>query len=515
MRITSSFNGLASVLEIDKDEALIGRPSPTGLPDIDLSADITVSRKHARIWRQADGFWVEDFNSKYGTLVNGVKITYQRQLHPGDVIRIGETTLQVEIPPPLFNATVTSDDNTPTVHISTIIDANAPTLIPVATADTEIKNRLSLLFDLPLQFGAQARLEELLPIIIQRVVEVLPGAERGALLLWDRRHDKLLLKAHVGSDEPSVSQTLAKRAMSEGRGFIWRRGLDGDSGESMRRLQIESGMYAPLLWKGQALGVLCVDNPHRDSAFSEEDLRFMLAIAHYAAMAVMNHQLQDELKQNAKVLERLLTNFSPKIREKIIEKNRLGRLRPGGEKSEVTILFSDMRGFTKTCAGLDTEDIVDMLYDYFSVLVEAIFKHDGTIDKFVGDAVLAIFGSPEPDSHQHEKAVQAALAMQAATTELNTRRAARGEAVCEIGIGVHCGEVFHGFIGAADRMEFTVIGDAVNRASRYCNGAKAGEVLISPDVYQRVFRLVQSEKLMIPTKHEGDIGAYRVKGLKA
>ena len=98
MRITSFYNGQETVLEIAKDEAVIGRPSPAGLPDIDLSADVTVSRKHARIWQQEDGCWIEDFGSKYGTQVNGVKIDYHRMLKPGDTILIGETTLRVESP---------------------------------------------------------------------------------------------------------------------------------------------------------------------------------------------------------------------------------------------------------------------------------------------------------------------------------------------------------------------------------------------------------------------------------
>jgi len=153
---------------------------------------------------------------------------------------------------------------------------------------------------------------------------------------------------------------------------------------------------------------------------------------------------------------------------------------------------------------------VDLLNECFASLVEAIFKYDGTVDKYIGDAILAVFGSPEPDPQQHDKAVRAALEMQAAMTDLNETRARRGDVTCQIGIGVHCGEVLHGFIGTAERMEFTVIGDAVNRTSRYCDGAGPGEVLISPEVYELVWRQVEAERTSIPTKHEGDLPAYRV-----
>jgi adenylate cyclase len=104
--------------------------------------------------------------------------------------------------------------------------------------------------------------------------------------------------------------------------------------------------------------------------------------------------------------------------------------------------------------------------------------------------------------------------MQEAVRKLNEARAARNRATCQIGIGIHCGEVLHGFIGSPERMEFTVIGDAVNRAARYCDGAQAGEILISPEVHQHAWRAVRTESTSIPTKHEGDLPAFRVTGTK-
>src|SRR5262249_54963334 len=132
----------------------------------------------------------------------------------------------------------------------------------------------------------------------------------------------------------------------------------------------------------------------------------------------------------------------------------------------------------------------------------------------VGDSILAVFGSPDPDPRQHEKAVRASLAMQAAMKQTSATRALRHDPTCEVGIGVHCGEVVHGFIGSSERLEFTVLGDAGNRAARYCGAAGSSEILISPEVHQRVWKFVQADPVSIKTKHESEWPAFRLKGLK-
>ena len=110
--------------------------------------------------------------------------------------------------------------------------------------------------------------------------------------------------------------------------------------------------------------------------------------------------------------------------------------------------------------------------------------------------------------------MRATLAIQQAVQDTSQLRAARGDVTCQVRVAVHSGEVFHGFVGSAERLEFTVIGDAVNRASRFCDGAQRGEVVISPEVYQRVFKLVRAEKTTIATKYEGDLTADRVRAIK-
>jgi len=369
-------------------------------------------------------------------------------------------------------------------------------------------SRFTLLCELPSQIEKETCIEPILQRFLTGLIDAIPGAIGGAVLMKGSNEEELLLKAHVSKGEPWVNLAAANRAMDTKQGFITRPETDSDNQEGA------FGMYAPLIWRGEVLGVMCVDGADACHSFESDDLKILVAVAQYTCLIINDLQMQEDLKRNAALLERLLTNFSPKVRSRLLDRARRGRLQLGGERSEVTLLFSDIRNFTSIAAGMDTNDVLEMLNQCFSVSSDSIFKFDGTIDKFIGDAVLAVFGSPDPDPQQHGNALRAALRMQEAMAELNRQRAARGQMTCEIGIGVHCGEVLHGFVGAAERMEFTVIGNVVNRASRYCSGAKAGEILISSEVYQRVWQRVETSQTTIQTKHEGPLLAYKVKGLK-
>jgi adenylate cyclase len=374
--------------------------------------------------------------------------------------------------------------------------------------------RAAFLYELPLLFGKGGTAAELLQVVVSRLADVIPAVTHAALLVRDRVTGELNLEAHLPPGTPAASLQLAEQVLSSKQGLLWVRG-ETQPTASLDLHNIHSGIYAPMLWEGQSLGVVALSSTDAQRVLTPQDLRLVVAAAHHAAMTLANRQFQGDLQRKTELLEHLLANFSPRIRTLLLERASHGRLRLGGQKSIVTILNSDIRGFTKLTAGLPTDVVLDMLNDYFAVLVNAIFQFDGTVDKFIGDGILAVFGSPEPDPAHHEKAAQAALAMQQAMRECNEARSARGLVTCEIGIGIHSGEVLHGFVGSTDRMEFTVIGDAVNRAARYCAGAKGGEILLSPEIYQHLWKSTEVEAGKIETKHEGDFQVYRLKGMKA
>ncbi|MGB1288392.1 MAG: adenylate/guanylate cyclase domain-containing protein, partial [Aggregatilineales bacterium] len=183
-------------------------------------------------------------------------------------------------------------------------------------------------------------------------------------------------------------------------------------------------------------------------------------------------------------------------------------LRHGGRlMASVSIMVVDVRGFTAYSTGLPPKEVMQNLNTMLDTLVPIIFEYDGTIDKYTGDGILAVFGSPHPDPDHIRKAVDAGLAMQSAMTTL--------QVPFEIGIGIHSGEVVHGFLGSAERLEYTVIGDTVNKASRHCDGARPGDVLVSEAIYTAIQPFVKAELETIPSKYpqrEPDIDAYRIIG---
>ncbi|HXG68122.1 MAG TPA: adenylate/guanylate cyclase domain-containing protein, partial [Blastocatellia bacterium] len=462
----------------------------------------------------------------------------RRQLQPPDKINIGQTTLYVQQyagfnpPPPTLPAGPRDEYDVLPFDIlaeslktkAEFLDANAPALDPHKSVPGINARRLTLFYELALRFGEETHLDSLLQLIVEQVMQTISGAKRGALLLKDRHLGRLLLKAAMPVGFQAVSQTIAQQSMQQRKAFIWpppappsdvHEVVTKPLLDTIIHHNLKSTMYAPLTWKNEVLGVVCVDNPETPGAFDSDDLRLLQAVAHHAAMAVAHHYAQDDLRRHVEFTSLLFSSrFPPRVREKLMREAAVGALPIGTRRSPVTILIADIRGFTNLTARLGPGRTSDLLNEYFPALINAVFAHEGTIERFMGDSIFAVFGSPEPDLNQHENAVRAALAMQEAVEAISEMRRRRGAETCGIGIGIDCGEVLHGFIGNAERMEFAVIGDAANHASRYCAGAGGGQIIISPAMAQSVWNMVNLEKVSVQTKHEGIFAAYQVTGCK-
>jgi adenylate cyclase len=187
-----------------------------------------------------------------------------------------------------------------------------------------------------------------------------------------------------------------------------------------------------------------------------------------------------------------------------------------GEHRDVTVLFCDIRGFTPVAETLAPEEVVELLNHFYDLMVEATFKHDGTLDKFLGDGVMAVFGAPLYHPDHAFMAARTALAMQAGIRELSARRVSAGKPPLAIGIGLNAGEVMAGTVGTSARMEYTVVGDSVNLAARLESRAAPGQILMSGETFARLNGSAHGRCLgRSPVKgRDGEIETWELLGLR-
>jgi adenylate cyclase len=526
MRIVCLFRDTQKVWETPEKEIVFGR-SEEKLPIIlDLSPDQRVSRMHGRIWEESGLYWIEDLNSSRGTQVNGVEIKGKgkQQLRPHDAIVAGQTSLRVDFDDSkrlagqtnyLEHGTFLLPEKCHTesgVAIAKDVDTTAvePILPPERGGDNSAR-RFKMVCDLPFHLATKTTLETLLPALIDQLVELFSGAKSWALILHDRETDELVLKAYHYVQRTYLSESLVRRVMAERKALIWKKSSTEDTGENPRRNGMEVGMYAPLLWQGESLGAICTGARDAESEVTDEDVKLLVLFAQYAAMAIASQRLQEKLRHEAIVKANLLRQFSPTVANYLL--THRSRRKVGARRSEVSILHANIRNLVEMAPEPEPNEVAAMASDFLKVLIPAIFANHGTLLRYA-DGISAIFGSPETDARQVEHAVRAALQMQVAVSKLNESRELGSAPRIHCGIGIHCGEFVHGFIGAFEQLEFTVFGPAVEEAARYCSAAAATEILISPEVYERVRQFVEAEQATIQTAGEGSLKAYRVRGLK-
>jgi class 3 adenylate cyclase/pSer/pThr/pTyr-binding forkhead associated (FHA) protein len=510
LKVTINFADSPTTVYLEGTDFLIGRKASFHQPDLCLNLDLTVSPKHLQLWWKEGRWWLRKLSGAGILQVNGEEVSTPRALEPADRVRLGKCILELEevdrIPPGhrSGNAKVQvnqkgkpAEDPDATESEASEDTPEKPKRAPIkfdlTRADAQPK--ISNLFELPNEISHEPDLKQLCRIALKKALDVIAAADKGIFLSFDPATNSLAMRACIPASAPALREELIMRAVGEKKGFIWHGGR-------------EQAMFAPLIWEEQIMGVISVEGADSAAKFIEDDLSYLTAISHYSAAAISNSLLKKDLHEQNQIQERLLANFSKPLRRTLIEKARAGKLTPGGVRSDVTLLLSDLRGYTATSADMSPEEVVEMLNDYYSELVGVVMDYQGTIDKFIGDAILAVFGSPEKDPHQEINAVRTAAVMQETIKYVNERRAADGKKFCDLGIGLHRGEVLHGFIGSEERLEFTVIGDAVNRAARLCDGAGSGQVLVSPELKESVADRFKFDPCDIVDKHGVEIPAF-------
>jgi adenylate cyclase len=277
---------------------------------------------------------------------------------------------------------------------------------------------------------------------------------------------------------PTLSRMVVRRVMRE-RVAILAADATTDPGlgvtDSILRFNIRSFMCAPLWNRDNVIGVLYVDSP-RSGQFRAEDLDAFTALANAAAVAIEQARLSSQLLEETRRRERLQRYHSPAVVSRIIHASDAEDAL-GAQERDVTVMFCDLVGFTAMCEHMAPVQAATLLNGFLTRMTDVVFEHEGTLDKFIGDALLAVFGAPFDQPKHALSAVRAAIAMRRALTDLN--RSQEGPDLA-MRIAINSGIALTGDIGSPRRREFTVLGDVVNTASRIEGEvAGAGDIVIT------------------------------------
>ncbi|MBX2810805.1 MAG: FHA domain-containing protein [Myxococcales bacterium] len=484
--------------------------------------DREISKQHALIERRFGDWLVRDLDSSNGTFLNNRRIQ-EAPLRHGDELSLGSMRLSfvVERPEqtkesPRDLVTILPQDPGRSTHIHAKIEGDDLDFRPASeVVDVEILRgdyeKLRLTHELS-RIGLTTDIKSLLSKTLDVVFGMLP-ADNGVIMLVDE--DTRTLVPHTVRQRPGqsgpkhgilLSSTIVNASLQE-RASV----LSSDAfldprfsgAESIIAQGIRAAMCVPLVAHDKVLGIMHLDSRERVGAFTEKDLQLLQAIATQTAIAIQNVRLLRQVEQEAQTRGQLSRFLPPHVVEEMVQ----GKGRPitkRGREVDASVVFCDIRGFTRMSESVGPHEIVELLNEYFERLVEIVFRYEGVLDKFIGDALMASWGTLEGEdvgvSAFH--AVAAAIEFRDAIQQLNSERQERGQAPIPMGVGVNTGRLVAGYMGAKRRLEFTVIGDTVNTASRICGIADGGQVLLSEATYNLVAERVEAEFL----------GARRVKG---
>lgn len=503
--------------------------------------DRVVSKAHAAVEKAADGgFVLFDGGSRNGTYLNGELINGSSRLRNGDKITIGSTDLYFYDEPktePLHKRVTIHADGLETHIRSRVAPIDDEKFLPEAKIqDVSVLRRdyekLRIANELNQSIGLEMDLNALMRKILEKAFEIFP-ADRGVILLRrtqarelgailsDEDDELVPMIVHSRSGDADlenvrISRTILNEILEEKQAVLSSDAMMDSrfsKSHSIVLEQIRSTMSVPLMHDDEVLGVFHLDSRIARGAFTEKDLQILSGFARQAAMMIEHNRLLKKMREDLLAKEHLNRLLSPQLVEEVLS----GRmeLKKGGELRTATVVFADIRSFTTLSERMAPQDIVTMLNEYFELMVDVVFKYNGTLDKFVGDEIMAIWGAPLYREDDAARAVMAAVEMQSVLAEFNRERRTMGMTTINIGVGLNTGEVVAGYVGSTRSMDYTVIGNTVNTAARFCSAAGPGEILIGEGTHSSTAHLFETEKLP-PTKLKGKfehVDIFRVVGL--
>ena len=342
---------------------------------------------------------------------------------------------------------------------------------------------INLLYNLGEKLNSNFNIHSIAKLIVQEVLDNLRG-DAASLLLYDKNSDKLEVIAYKSLKGFAMDAFRLKPGEGIG-GHVFQIGqpeivneVSQDERFKKSDEPIASIMSVPLKVEEKAIGVVNLSSSE-SYQYSSTELKLLYAIASQAAFALENSQLHKQKVKEDRIKNKLQRYVSSNLVEAIIHSENEHTFEP--EKKNITILFTDIRNFTQKCEALPPELIVHYLNQYFSHMVGVIFKHQGTINKFVGDMIVALFGAPYDLLEDAKHAVRAAVNIQKLLHTIDDEWIRNNFLT---GIGICKGEVIVGNIGSDHHTDYTAIGDAVNVASRLQGLAKGGQILVEESIYE-------------------------------
>lgn len=524
--------------------------------------DRRVSRKHAFIFSEGPAFKVVDGYVENGQLLRSVnhvfvndEVRLEHVLNDGDVLIIGESRLefgkvvepvatQVDRPVTLSNtidrelprSQEVNFDDSPLGHTQVAISvneiigrkSNLTIESAVATAE-EIKDLrrkakfLDLLFEMSKTLGTVFDLEEIFEKATDLIFRGTP-ADRVIALLADEAgdYDSLYQIGAKTRDESfaklseklTVSRTITRRVMEDGVAILSQDAKTDEQfqgAESIVSQGVRSTICAPLITQSGIHGVLYADRLDPFAAFRQDHLELISAVGAQTAVTVETVKAHKRLARE-EVARANYSRFMPEyVVQQLLENPDSFRL--GGANQMITVLFADIRGFTAISENENPEKVVGLLNQYFTAMTEIIFEHGGTLDKYIGDGLMALFGAPTATPDDARNALNAAVAMQKRLVTLKGELAEQGFDRIAIGIGLHTGVATIGYIGSERRSEYTAIGDTVNLASRLESNTIGGQILISEATAMaagNIFPMIKREPLTVKNRKQA-VDLFEVK----
>jgi len=491
--------------DLSGEQVRIGRAADRN--DLVLD-DAQVSREHAILKRIRSSYMIVDLNSANGTWVNGQRVK-ERILANGDSVSICKYTLEYRTEAEGLSVSYDNHQIGNTVFLRT--PGELTSVLPsmdkaaLAAADPNSKSVLGYMETLRKKAETLARIYELNKVlsadfsveaIFKKVSETvfrLTPADRFLVLLKEIGTGALITaatefrnpeKAKAGG-EITISRTVVDRVMSERISLL---SLDAMADErlieakSIVMQNIRSVMCAPLMSKDAVLGVIYVDCQEKMKILKEDDLDLLNAVAAVTSIAVDNAKTHERLLREELARAKYRRFMPPHVVDEILANPNALNL--GGTNTNVTMLFSDVRGFTTMSENLMPQVVVQILNEYFADMTPIVFEHQGMLDKYMGDGLMALFGVPYESADAAANAVSAAVAMQRRMVSVNRDLRTIGLSEIAIGIGINTGPVTVGYIGSEERTDYTAIGDAVNLAARLEKQAHGDQIIISRSTFE-------------------------------